>query len=1010
MSNRLKELFESLLFGKHSETPTGESLKTQVDSNGIIFYTTPQEMNNLKAGRGSPFPLLQSVVLQMLFEQGAAEDLPNGYRIDSEVVAALDEEQAELLCLPSSYPYGFTTQVQGHTRKSSFKVTLFGLLDGQEYPIQRKGPYLSLGGNQIYRLNPYELIALKAVEKHELLVKQGVSESDNLQLMASLQLAKRSGMNIDLGSFNNLDVVVPEGVGVVATKLPDGSLELCPSLGDGSSIDQLDKRWSQLDVNKQNGVLRIENRLVLLDQEKMAAVKEVLGAKRIPRDKVEDFLRTPSAFLDASIVNLDLGFSLRVLGVGKLVHMDFGPLDNKKNDWFSSNESPNPPEKLLKDIKCLEELDSFKEKVNAARQQGATSVEFQNEQYDISDTDRTEKVLQAIEKALNNKSSDKQVISEESPATERVTVLLEDAEQKNQQLISKAQEASPDYDVKYSQFVRTPFPHQIEGINWMLGLLMKALSDDHEDLYRIQGGLLADDMGLGKTFMTLVVLGEYLSIEKTRGKTQKPVLVVAPLSLLENWEQEIKNTFQDNPFRDIKVLQSDRDLKDFRIKGADRESVQFAAALDENDTMSESDIRYALRFGSSAGTNRLDMDRRLVLTTYQTLRDYQFSLCMIDWGVVVFDEAQNIKNPNALQTRAAKGLKADFKLLATGTPVENSLGDFWCLMDTAQPGLLGDWIYFRDHWVAPIVKATEEERDTVRIAVGASLRKSVGPFMLRRIKEDQLSGLPKKYIRTGLIQKNSLMLQSAPELAEMMSEYQLKAYNTVIEDYRQQKATEDMRGRALSALQQLRTISLHPRLHETSILTVNTASEARRVMCESAKLKVLLKQLDQIKQLDEKIILFMVNKQLQRALKLWLGQIYGTNFHIVNGDTAAVQKKKDVLTRKRMIDDFESVHGFNIIIMSPVAAGVGLTVVGANHVMHLERHWNPAKEAQATDRVYRIGQQKDVFIHLPAALHPEYDSFDVNLDRLLNGKLMIKDAVVTPEPVQESDLISSMGL
>ncbi|MFB2351132.1 SNF2-related protein, partial [Priestia megaterium] len=94
----------------------------------------------------------------------------------------------------------------------------------------------------------------------------------------------------------------------------------------------------------------------------------------------------------------------------------------------------------------------------------------------------------------------------------------------------------------------------------------------------------------------------------------------------------------------------------------------------------------------------LDMDRRLVLTTYQTLRDYQFSMCVIDWGVVVFDEAQNIKNPNTLQTRAAKGLKADFKLLATGTPVENSLGDFWCLMDTAQPGLLGSWQNLRDRW------------------------------------------------------------------------------------------------------------------------------------------------------------------------------------------------------------------------------------------------------------------------------------------------------------------------
>lgn len=1010
MSNRLKELFGSLLFGKHSEEPHGESLQTQVDSNGLIFYSTPQNMSNLKVGRGSRLSLLQTVILQMLYEQGDAEELPNGYRVDSEVVAALDEEQSELLCLPPQYHHAFSAQVNGHTRKSSFKVTLFSLVDGQEYPIQRKGPYLSLGGDQTFRLRPSELLALKAIEKHDLLDLEAIRESDNLHLMATLQLANRSGMDVDLGSFSKLDVVVPEDIGVIVTQLPDGSLELCPSLGDGSSIDQLDKRWSQLDLTKEDGVLRIENRLVLLENEKISAVKEVLGAKRIPKDKVEDFFRAPSAFLDASIVNLDLGFSLRVLGVGKLKHMDFGPQDNKKNDWFSSNARPHPPEKLEKDITCLEELDIFKESVKSARQQGADSVEYQNEQYDISDSNRTDAVVKAIENSLTNNLVKVKPPSKDRSGTEKVTVILEEAEERNQPLVAKAQEGSQNYQIDYNQFLRSPYPHQVDGIDWMLGLLIKALCDDHKDMYRIQGALLADDMGLGKTFMTLVMLAEYMAIEKARGQTQKPVLVVAPLSLLENWEQEIENTFQQSPFRDIKVLQSERDLNEFRIKGSDRESVQLAAALDENDKMSESDIRYALRFGSTAGTNRLDMDRRLVLTTYQTLRDYQFSLCMIDWGVVIFDEAQNIKNPNALQTRAAKGLKADFKLLATGTPVENSLGDFWCLMDTAQPGLLGDWIYFRDHWITPIVKASEEERDTVRVKVGASLRKTAGAFMLRRIKEDQLPGLPKKYIRTGLVQTNTSEVQAASELAVMMNGLQLKTYNAVLDDYRQQSATQDMRGRALSALQQLRTVSLHPRLHETSLLTVNGAGEARKVMNESAKLKVLLKQLDQIKSINEKIILFMVNKQLQRALKLWLDQIYGTNIHIVNGDTAAVQKKKDVLTRKKMIDDFESVHGFNIIIMSPVAAGVGLTVVGANHVMHVERHWNPAKEAQATDRVYRIGQQKDVFIHLPAALHPEYDSFDVNLDRLLNGKLMIKDAVVTPEAVQESDMIRSMGL
>lgn len=120
---------------------------------------------------------------------------------------------------------------------------------------------------------------------------------------------------------------------------------------------------------------------------------------------------------------------------------------------------------------------------------------------------------------------------------------------------------------------------------------------------------------------------------------------------------------------------------------------------------------------------------------------------------------------------------------------------------------------------------------------------------------------------------------------------------------------------------------------------------------------------------------------------------------IINGDTKAVANKPEELTRKKLISQFEAKPRFNVLIMYPVAAGVGLTVVSANHVIHLECHRNPAKEAQASDRVYRIGQQKPVFIHLPTLTHPQYGAFDVHLDRLLRGKLMLKDAVVILEAV-----------
>ena len=154
--------------------------------------------------------------------------------------------------------------------------------------------------------------------------------------------------------------------------------------------------------------------------------------------------------------------------------------------------------------------------------------------------------------------------------------------------------------------------------------------------------------------------------------------------------------------------------------------------------------------GKVFGSDRLDLPERLVITTYQTLRYYQFSLCSIDWGVVVFDEAQNIKNPNSLQTRAAKGLKASFKLVTTGTPVENSLADFWCLMDTAYPGHLNSYQSFRKNYISPIIQCAGDEIEETRDRIGRELRRKVGCLMLRRLKEDNLEGLPEKRIFVGI--------------------------------------------------------------------------------------------------------------------------------------------------------------------------------------------------------------------------------------------------------------------
>ncbi|UZE96926.1 helicase-related protein [Alkalimarinus alittae] len=168
----------------------------------------------------------------------------------------------------------------------------------------------------------------------------------------------------------------------------------------------------------------------------------------------------------------------------------------------------------------------------------------------------------------------------------------------------------------------------------------------------------------------------------------------------------------------------------------------------------------------------------------------------------------------------------------------------------------------------------------------------------------------------------------------------------------------------------------------------------------------MLDLLKEIKRKNEKVLIFASTKSVQAYVAAIVGVLFKIPVEIINGETKAVATKKDTATRKAIIDKFQEQDGFAVIVMSPVAAGVGLTVTGANNVIHLERHWNPAKEAQATDRVYRIGQKKDVNVYIPMALHPTLKSFDLQLNSLLSNKIDLSDAVVSNATVEADDLMS----
>lgn len=971
---------------------TDQRFAVDITPEGADIFVEKSVFSAIAAGKATDFITAQYVALKMLEEQGSAEPIPGGFILPTKTVVSLEDDLIELLGLPERWHGEIRADIKGTSYNDSFKTTLLvtSPSGSSTAAYQIKGPCIQFG-SVTYTLDHKSHLVFDAVEQYQKSVK---SEYDNLAFVHSLQMAKAAGAKLTLQQFESLKIHVPDKITIEAELDAAGNLILTPNTGQQASHEEMQRVMGQI-MAEAGCTIKVGKEIILFDNKRAEAVKEVLTNRVIARSQVQQFLKTPTAFLDATLVDLDVGFALRVKGATRFKHAYFGETDESGINWFGasgSSASIQPFSAIAKLIQTKEDLLQLQQQVSDAKATGATELAFQNKLFEISNQDEITKTLEKIKQRLEapTDSSETEPDDTGEPTTEPevpnevivVDIALND---ESLDLPSKAVQQSIEQSLyraqlDWSNYKRTPFEHQELGVRWILGLEELARKED-----LINGALLADDMGLGKTFMSLAAVDQYYKLCDEQSVTAKPTLVVAPLSLIENWRDEVNETFSTSPFRDVVILQSEGELSRFRDGG-----IETKASNIDDDTF---EPKTSLLFGDEAGVNRLDMPKRLVITTYQTLRDYQFSMSKIDWGIVVFDEAQNIKNPNALQTRAAKGLKAQFKLLATGTPVENSLADFWCLMDTACPGFLDSYQVFRQTYITPILQAAGDEVDNVRASLGRALREKVGHLMLRRVKEDNLKDLPQKRIFVGLDGQDWVY---HPPLHSVMQGHQLKVYEGTIE-----AQVENENSHVLTTLQRLRDSSLHPRLVDSGQLVAPpNRRELMHVFEESAKLASVISILNEIKARKEKCIIFAVNKRLQRFLGVALGQFYDLGpLHIINGDAKAVENRGAGLSRKAMIKDFEAKSGLNIIIMSPVAAGVGLTVVGANNVIHFERHWNPAKEAQATDRVYRIGQKKDVNIYVPVLHHPRFESFDVNLHKLLSRKTLLKDAVVTPQEV-----------
>ncbi len=415
-------------------------------------------------------------------------------------------------------------------------------------------------------------------------------------------------------------------------------------------------------------------------------------------------------------------------------------------------------------------------------------------------------------------------------------------------------------------------PYQQQGLAWLQFLR----ETEH-------GGILADDMGLGKTAQTLA----HLLIEKQAGRLEQcPALIIAPTSLMQNWRKEAEKF---TPELNVLVLQGHDRLEHFQeIKNAD-----------------------------------------VILSTYPLLGRDEKYLLAYEYHLLILDEAQNIKNPNAKASQVARQIKAKHRLCLTGTPMENHLGELWSLFHFLMPGFLYSQETFNKKYRNPIEKHAN-------ITLKNKLISRIKPFMLRRLKTEVAKELPEK----TTIEVNIDMNAQQSKLYEAVRATMQKNIREIIAA----KGFHRSQIQILSALLKLRQVCCHPSLLQLE--------HTKNQNIESAKLDYLLEMIQDMVEEGRKILIF---SQFTTMLQLIEDHLKTLKIKHVKL-TGQTRKRDEVITAFQTGD-------IPVFLISLKAGGVGLNLTAADTVIHYDPWWNPAAEDQASDRAWRIGQDKPVFVY-----------------------------------------------
>jgi SNF2 family DNA or RNA helicase len=469
--------------------------------------------------------------------------------------------------------------------------------------------------------------------------------------------------------------------------------------------------------------------------------------------------------------------------------------------------------------------------------------------------------------------------------------------------VFESEEAEEDYDARYpfsnteetlkhAGFTATLYPYQKTGVSWLNSIAGEGL-----------GCILADEMGLGKTVQVIALLTIY------KEKWRLPSLIVAPATLLENWR---------------------------------REFLKFSG-----------DMSVLVHIGSRrTGFPSTLMGYDIIVTSYDTAVRDQGMFGMLDWGFIVVDEAQAIKNPDTRRAIAVKSLNRRISISVSGTPVENRLRDLWSIMDFSCPGLLGSRVSFESNY-----EDTENSANR--------LEHIVSPLMLRRRVADVADDLPEKIVISQAVN---------------MKEEEVVRYEAL----RQSIADQYGKSATLVSLIKLRQFCSHPFIIEES--------QDTNLLIRSDKYVRLTEILEEIVAQKQKVIVFTSFIKMSDLLTGDIPIRFGIPCDQIDGRTP-------VADRQVIVDCFSTVSGSAMLILNPRAAGTGLNITAANHVIHYNLEWNPAVEEQATARAYRRGQELPVTVH--RLFYP--DTIEEVIDARINRKRRLADAAVVGTEAAEAD-------